>query len=140
MDRRGFLISSCTACAVALAAGTVLDLAGCSPLHVVSEEANGDTLHIPISEFGESNALIVRTKAAAYDILVVRYADQTTGALLMECTHQNTPLNATGTGLFCPAHGSAFDLHGNVTHGPAAKPLKIFNTSIEDGIVILHLT
>jgi Rieske Fe-S protein len=125
---------------MALAAGTVLDLAGCSPMHVVSEEAIGNRLRIPLSEFGESNALIVRTKAAAYDILVVRYADQTTGALLMECTHQNTPLNATGTGLFCPAHGSAFDLQGNVTRGPAAKPLKIFNTSIEDGIVIVHLT
>jgi Rieske Fe-S protein len=125
---------------MALAMGTVLDFTGCSSVHSIEIEAEGGVLRVPIAEFGTSNAIVLRTKAEPFDLLAVRYPDGTVGALLMECTHQNTPLTATESGLFCPAHGSAFDLHGHATRGPAVKPLKTFPATLQNGILEITLS
>jgi cytochrome b6-f complex iron-sulfur subunit len=53
-------------------------------------------------------------------------------ALTAVCTHELCtvqPLRAAAPGpftLYCPCHGSAFDLNGNVTHGPATFNLFTF--------------
>ncbi len=56
----------------------------------------------------------------------------------MKCTHRANPLTATKDGLYCPAHGSRFDLNGNVTEQPATEPLKQFKTSINQTSVIVN--
>ncbi|HTL97397.1 MAG TPA: Rieske (2Fe-2S) protein [Holophagaceae bacterium] len=42
------------------------------------------------------------------------------------CTHAGCSVRSAGTGFECPCHGSAFDLLGAVTQGPAKLPLKHF--------------
>ncbi len=44
-------------------------------------------------------------------------------ALSLVCTHLGCTLTVTSTQLSCPCHGSTFDRHGEVTRGPADRPL-----------------
>ncbi len=39
------------------------------------------------------------------------------------CPHLGCVITSTGSGFRCPCHGSTFDPHGTVLHGPAPKPL-----------------
>src|SRR3989442_8504364 len=54
-----------------------------------------------------------------------------------QCTVQPAPTGAPGTfTLYCPCHGSAFDLTGKVTHDPAPSPLSTFLVEVDaSGIV-----
>lgn len=74
-----------------------------------------------------------------FDILLVKRKDGTYNALYMQCTHQNQPLSANKSGLFCASHGSAFDLEGNVNVEPATSPLKKFRTETENNNVKIYL-
>jgi Rieske Fe-S protein len=58
----------------------------------------------------------------------------------MQCSHQNQPLSATKTGLFCASHGSAFDLEGNVTVEPATDPLRKFKTEVNNATIKIYLS
>jgi cytochrome b6-f complex iron-sulfur subunit len=44
-------------------------------------------------------------------------------ALSALCPHLGCVLTSTGPGFRCPCHGSTFDNHGSVLHGPAPRPL-----------------
>jgi cytochrome b6-f complex iron-sulfur subunit len=47
------------------------------------------------------------------------------------CTHEGTPVDVSGSGFFCPNHGSRFDNNGSVTLGPATQPLSTLATSYD---------
>jgi thiosulfate dehydrogenase [quinone] large subunit len=47
------------------------------------------------------------------------------------CTHEGTPVDVSGSGFFCPNHGSQFDNDGQVTVGPATQPLATLATSFD---------
>jgi cytochrome b6-f complex iron-sulfur subunit len=53
-------------------------------------------------------------------------------ALSLVCTHLGCTLNPQPDGFACPCHGSHFDTDGNVTHGPAAKPLMFLRIEITE--------
>jgi cytochrome b6-f complex iron-sulfur subunit len=44
-------------------------------------------------------------------------------AMSMVCTHLGCIVSEAGEGFSCPCHGSKFDADGNVTGGPAPRPL-----------------
>lgn len=96
-------------------------------------------LTVPASSFGEGKLLVVRAPGLDFDVLLVKKADNNYTALLMKCTHQDNPLTATSSGLFCPSHGSSFDLEGRVTKEPALAPLRKYNTTITDNNITIHL-
>jgi len=75
----------------------------------------------------------------AYDILLVKKSTEEYLAIYMKCSHQENPVTATTTGLFCSSHGSRFDLDGNVTKEPATAPLKKFKTAIIDNQIVIDL-
>ena len=77
-------------------------------------------------------------------LLVTRPTD--TGALVAlsaVCTHQQCTVQPVagqaGSTLYCPCHGSRFDLHGNVTQSPATVPLPSFPVTV-DGSGIATVT
>jgi len=47
------------------------------------------------------------------------------------CTHLGCIVGVSDTGFACPCHGSRFDQDGNVTGGPAPKPLPWFKVSLK---------
>lgn len=53
-------------------------------------------------------------------------------ALSLVCTHLGCSLENSPDGFACPCHGSRFDADGNVTHGPAAKPLHSLRVEVTD--------
>lgn len=60
-------------------------------------------------------------------------------ALSLVCTHLGCTVESKTDGFACPCHGSRFDLQGNVTRGPAGKPLNPLRTAItSDGNLHLY--
>ena len=53
-------------------------------------------------------------------------------ALSLTCTHLGCTLEPDETGFACLCHNSSFDAEGNVTHGPAVKPLQVLRIEITD--------
>jgi len=53
-------------------------------------------------------------------------------ALSLTCTHLGCTLEPNETGFACPCHNSAFDVDGNVTHGPAVTPLQVLRIEITE--------
>ncbi len=65
------------------------------------------------------------------DYIVVNTGGQTK-VFSSHCTHLGCTINKMEEGqLTCPCHGSAFDLNGNVTKGPAVRPLDSMSFSID---------
>jgi len=139
MDRREFIRSSCTYCLAATVLGiAVTELNSCSSVIPVYKTSLAPNIEVPLTSFLQNNEVIVRPSNSEYDILLVKKSERKYTALLMECTHRNNSLVATEDGLYCPAHGSRFDLNGNVTQQPATEPLKQYQTSISQTAIIIH--
>ena len=61
-------------------------------------------------------------------------------ALSLTCTHLGCTLEPSETGFACPCHNSSFDAQGNVTHGPAVKPLQVLRIEITEDETIKVFT
>jgi cytochrome b6-f complex iron-sulfur subunit len=51
-------------------------------------------------------------------------------AISITCTHLGCIIGLADTGFACPCHGSRFDQDGNVTGGPAPRPLPWYRVSL----------
>lgn len=140
MKRREFIKDACTAClSTAVLGATLTQMSSCSSLPVYKTNLSGQKVTVPLSSFGESNVVIVRDMQVPYDILVVKKSNDVYHSIYMKCSHRENPVTATKSGLYCPTHGSTFDLDGNVTKEPALEPLKKFKTDIQDTNLIIDL-
>ena len=141
MERRDFIKSTCIACASVSGIGALSSLlAGCTPLASLKTTSVNNIISIPESTFIENQTiLLVKNTQLDYDILLVKKKDNTYNALYMQCSHENQPLTATKSGLYCASHGSAFDLDGNVTLQPATKSLKKYKTVTENNTISIYL-
>jgi cytochrome b6-f complex iron-sulfur subunit len=60
-------------------------------------------------------------------------------ALSLVCTHLGCTVEEKAEGFSCPCHGSHFDPQGEVTRGPALKPLRSLRVeTTEDGHLHLY--
>ena len=62
-------------------------------------------------------------------ICVVREGNKM-AAISITCTHLGCIVGVAETGFACPCHGSRFDQDGNVTGGPAPKPLPWYELTL----------
>jgi cytochrome b6-f complex iron-sulfur subunit len=62
-------------------------------------------------------------------ICIVREGNKM-AAISTTCTHLGCIVGLADTGFACPCHGSRFDQDGNVTGGPAPKPLPWFKVTL----------
>lgn len=71
-------------------------------------------------------------------VVVVRPTQSEVRAFSAVCTHQGTTVGAPqGATITCPNHGSQFAAAtGEVTRGPAARPLPPIAVTVQDGQVV----
>jgi cytochrome b6-f complex iron-sulfur subunit len=140
IDRRQFIKSSCSACIGIAATGFLSSaLSSCAPAFpVFKAKFDKGLIQVPVTSFETSNLIIVRDLQMDFDILLVKKSAADYQALYMKCSHQANPLTATSSGLFCSAHGSSFDLDGNVRTEPANGPLQKFKTELNDNIITIN--
>lgn len=62
-------------------------------------------------------------------VCIVRDGDKV-AAISTTCTHLGCIVAVSETGFACPCHGSRFDQDGNVTGGPAPRPLQWYQVSL----------
>ncbi|MBK8793226.1 MAG: Rieske (2Fe-2S) protein [Holophaga sp.] len=70
-----------------------------------------------------------RMALGAQRIVVIREGNRL-AAISTTCTHLGCIVGLDETGFACPCHGSRFDQDGNVTGGPAPKPLPWYKVSL----------
>lgn len=51
-------------------------------------------------------------------------------AISLVCTHLGCTIRVTDSGFDCPCHGSQYDTDGNVTGGPAPRPLDWYQVAL----------
>lgn len=141
MERREFIKSTCNACMLGAAGFFTMQLSSCSPasFSVYKATVNDKKIAVPLDRFVKSPLQIVRPAGLYYDIAVQKKNAGEYEALALLCTHQHNQLTATGNGYTCSLHGSTFDKGGNVTKGPAERPLQQFETTVSGGELIIKI-
>jgi nitrite reductase/ring-hydroxylating ferredoxin subunit len=140
MERRDFIKQTCSLCMIAGAGIALGSLASCSTLPVYQTAINNKQVIVPVSLFDKGNLQIIQPKNLYYNIALKKESDGSYTALLLRCTHADNQLQTTGNGFKCNLHGSTFDQEGQVTIGPAEKPLHKYPTEINNGQIIIHLS
>ncbi len=77
-------------------------------------------------------------EAEGTPVLVVRTAAKDYRALASICTHSEVcqvEWDARRDQVVCPCHRAAYDVFGNVLHGPPPRPLRTFPVAVIDGRV-----
>jgi len=135
--RRSFIKKGCAACFGMSAFGILLQSCASSQ-HIFKGSIHQKILSIPLEKFNTERSLIVRNADLEFDILVMK-KEEGFGAVQMRCTHNDVALSFSGKKLICNAHGSEFDLQGNVLREPAAKSLTTYRTTIDGQQLSIHL-
>lgn len=143
MNRRKFLTDTCGACLAM--AGLSTTFSSCNATSYFAGTLGKDGITIDKDAFRAKGKtayhsyIIVRNEALQYPIYLYRFGEDNYTALWMRCTHQGTELQASGSYLQCPAHGSEFNNHGRVTNGPADKDLRTFPVIIDNNQLFIDL-
>ena len=109
-----------------------MDHACCGFLHLLLHEAAGYVRAAkPLSDrnAGGFTPQGARIAIDAKRVCIVREGNRV-AAISTTCTHLGCIVAPLATGFQCPCHGSQFDVDGNVTGGPAPKPLAWYNVSL----------
>ena len=87
-----------------------------------------------------TNKAVLKALGVKETILLVRADENTIYANTINCTHQGEPVKYDEDQklLICPLHGSRFKLTGEVTKGPADRPLVHFKATIDGNTVVLE--
>ncbi|HVE60390.1 MAG TPA: Rieske 2Fe-2S domain-containing protein [Chitinophagaceae bacterium] len=145
MDRREFIMNSCTACLSVTVLSSLVS--SCTPTKYISGSVVKDGITVNRDQFkirqkggtAYSSFIIVRNEILQYPICVYRFSDNEYSALWMKCAHQGAELQASGDVLQCPAHGSEFNNKGLVTNGPANNNLRTFPVTVINNEIFIDL-
>jgi len=128
MRRREFIATTCAACFGVESLSALLS--SCAAEDVVTGELADGKILVPLPLPGPGPVHVVRAKNYPDAIALVRRPGGEFQAFLLRCTHASNPLQVHGEGFTCSLHGSAFDIEGRVTHGPATRPLQALTTTV----------
>ena len=138
MDRRKFLIDSCTVCIGTAISGMLLS--GCSaPGNLYKTSVENGQMQIPLTEFAENKYCIIRSMSLSHDVFAYKKSETVYMAVLMKCTHRDAPIHYTSGGLVCNEHGSKFSYEGAVIKEPATEKLKSFPVTTNSTHLIINL-
>jgi len=129
---------------LSLALGTVAAVFSASLLYPlfqflwppVAKTGGEGSVGIPLEDMlvGQSRVVPIRGEP----VLLIREANQVV-ALSAVCTHLGCIVKYKGGGvILCPCHEASFDLNGNVTGGPAPRPLTYYRVRIVGGRIVIE--
>jgi cytochrome b6-f complex iron-sulfur subunit len=124
LSRRDFLKMASTA---------ILTASGLLGLEGLFRFMNTQTEPLPPTEFdlGPASNYPPGSRTVLADIpALLLHTQSGFSAISLVCTHLGCTVESKPEGFACPCHGSRFDLQGNVTRGPAEKPLNSLRTGI----------
>ena len=135
LDRREFL-GQATLASVAI----VLGACGGGPTGPGDVTPGPSSISVKLSDFPALNAIggiaAVGTVLLS-PVAVVRTGQSSYLALSRICTHASCVIDLASSGFSCPCHGSRYDSQGNVTNGPAPRPLaRLTATLSADGTTL----
>lgn len=114
----------------------LLALAACAEDSASTEEPKPGVVLLSLNELAVGQAQVVSTDDGV-GVAVVRTGEQEVRAFSASCTHQGCTVQAEETDLYCPCHGSRFELaDGAVIDGPAEDPLPEFGVEIQQDNVV----
>ncbi len=132
VGRREFLKRTGLVLGAASLTGVLTEiLASCSSL--TGPNVQHGTTTVNIASLTSDGQFIVDTNVTpdGTPILVIRQSPTTYTALSMLCTHAGCQVGSPSGGrIYCPCHGSVYDLHGNVLGGPAPTPLAKYGVTL----------
>ncbi|MEU4363628.1 TQO small subunit DoxD [Promicromonospora sp. NPDC023987] len=138
-DRRTLLSGGLIAATTAALGGAVVALtrrttADPEPSRPTASGTSSPTVIAEVAAVavGSSTSFTTPDGSAAY---LLHPSTDTFLAFLAACTHQGCPVSPADSGFRCPCHGSTFDGDGQVTAGPATKPLVNVPVQVIDGQV-----
>ena len=95
------------------------------------------TVRVPLGELDADGFVQVDLGKDAF--LLRRATNGELSAVTLTCSHQGCAVSKRRDELVCPCHGSRFDLHGEVTQGPATRPLTTYRVELDGQIAVVHL-
>ena len=126
---------------MAMGAGMLIgSLSSCATIPVYKTAINANKITVPESLFAQTDFQVIQPKDLFYNIALRKESNGTYTGLLLRCTHADNQLVSAGNGFKCNLHGSTFDKEGQVTQGPAERPLTKYKTEIVSGNIIIHLS
>lgn len=126
--RRSVLVAGVGGAAIAAGAA----LTGCSR----EQPESTPTTLTPLDKVPVGGATLTNG-ADGKPVVVVRPQADTAVAFSAVCTHMGCTVTQIGDQLFCPCHGSAFELTtGRVVSGPATRPLRSVPVRVANGDVV----
>jgi cytochrome b6-f complex iron-sulfur subunit len=141
-SRRTFLKTTAATLGGLAAMGTLSEfLASCASISGLT--ITHGTTSISVASLTSDGEYLVDSSVSPdrTPILVIRHGSGSFVALSMRCTHQGEQVNRPSNGsIYCSAHGSRFDLNGNVTSGPANRALTKYATSYDSSSQMLTIT
>ena len=112
-------------------------VAGCASVPLLNVEARDGMIRVPYASLDADGRALVEVSGLDLPIFVRRVTGQPPVALSTRCMHRGCEVEPATDRLVCPCHGSEYDLHGAVLHGPTTLPLQKFVArETADGIVI----
>jgi len=143
MNRKEFLVKSCTACIGVTALSTIVS--SCAATQFANGKLTKDGILIDVNEFALKDKdkyrlyIVIRNEELLFPICVYRFSDTDYTAIWMQCAHQGAELNVAGDYLQCPAHGSEYSNRGKVTNGPADRDLRTFPVTLNNNQIFIDL-
>ncbi len=126
---------------MAMGAGMLIgSLSSCATVPVYKTAVNANKVMVPESLFAQTDFQVIQPQHLFYNIALRKESNGSYTALLLRCTHADNQLMSIGNGFKCNLHGSTFDKEGEVTQGPAERPLTKYKTEIVSGNIIIHLS
>jgi len=125
MDRREFFEKAGLWSLAGIVAGNALITQGCkAPAAVLTNSSVSDNkIRVLKADWPtDKDFIVVKHPTDEHPVFVYKEGQHYL-ALHLKCTHRGCTVEAKDNILACPCHGSRFDMNGNVTRGPAKKPL-----------------
>jgi nitrite reductase/ring-hydroxylating ferredoxin subunit len=127
LNRRDFIKTSIKTVAVGTLALSALDIVSLVARASDKFESGSSEKIINLSDYPDLSS-VGGYAIVAKRVIVIRASQSKFICLNLTCTHKHCEVDYDGESFTCPCHGSEYDKHGKVTHGPAEKNLRSYKT------------